>query len=86
MEGTYFRRQVALGPYFADFCCFAKRLIIELDGAQHGQAAMLIVDAKRTRFLEEHGYRVLRFWNYQVHNEIDGVLDTIMAALSDPHP
>ena len=83
---TYFRRQVPLGSYIVDFCCFGRRLIIELDGSQHGWAEVAAADHARTQYLEEQGYRVLRFWNYQIFTEIDAVLDTISAALSDPHP
>ncbi len=71
------RRQMPVGPYFADFACFAERLIIELDGGQHSPD----VDAARTRFLESQGYRVLRFWNNDVLANIDGVLTSIDNAL-----
>ena len=84
LDGTYFRRQVPLGPYFADFCCLALKIVVELDGDQHGQASGLAYDEVRTRFLESQGFTVLRFWNHQVFREMDGVLDTIAAALI-PH-
>jgi len=82
LEGTYFRRQVPLGPYFADFVCLKHRMVIELDGDQHGQADAMAYDAARTAFLQQQGYAVLRFWNHQVFREIDSVLDTIAAAIS----
>ena len=75
-----FRRQVPLGPYFADFCCHAERLVMELDGGQHAEA--IGYDAARTRFLESEGYRVLRFWNNDVVEALDGVILIIDAALS----
>ena len=84
LNGTYFRRQVPLGPYFADFCCLALKIVVELDGDQHGQTSGLVYDEVRTRFLESQGFTVLRFWNHQVFREMDGVLDTIAAALI-PH-
>ncbi len=83
LEGTYFRRQVPLGPYFADFACLKHRLVIELDGGQHTTLEAQRRDAQRTAFLEAQGFRVLRFWNDQVFSEIDGVIDTIHAAVED---
>jgi very-short-patch-repair endonuclease len=81
-DGTHFRRQVALGPYVVDFVCFGARLIIELDGDQHGTDAALRYDAARTEWLETQGFQVLRFTNRQIRTEADMVLDTIFAALS----
>ena len=80
-KGTHFRRQVPIGPYVADFSCFASRLVIELDGSQHGEEPVRSRDAERTRWLEAEGYRVLRFWNNDITNNIDGVLEAIHAAL-----
>ncbi len=79
---AHWRKQVPLGPYFADFASHAARLVIELDGSQHADAAEY--DAERTAFLETQGYRVLRFWNNQVLGELDGVLTAIRAALPSP--
>lgn len=61
VDGTHFRRQATIGPYFADFACQHCRLVVELDGGQHAVATNLTADAVRTRFLEARGYRVLRF-------------------------
>ena len=55
IEGTHFRRQVVLGPYVADFACMARRLVIEVDGSQHGTEQGLAADAVRTRWLEAEG-------------------------------
>ena len=64
--GFKFRRQYWLGAYFADFCCIEQHLIIELDGSQHGEQQQGQRDAVRTAYLNEEGYRVLRFWKEQV--------------------
>jgi len=84
LDGTHFRRQVPIGPFVADFCCHAHRLVIELDGGQHSEDSAAARDARRDRYLRDHGYRVLRFWNAQVFTEPDSVIDTIAAALAGP--
>jgi very-short-patch-repair endonuclease len=81
MLGTHFRRQVPIGPYVADFACMAARLIVEVDGSQHGSEAGTQKDAQRTQWLEQEGYRVLRFWNNEVMRNIKGVLEAIHVAL-----
>ena len=70
-----FRRQVPLGPYFADFCSHGAKLVVEADGGQHADAAEY--DETRTRFMNTEGYRVLRFWNNEVLQNTDGVLRVI---------
>ena len=84
--GTHrFRRQVPLGSYVADFVCLSARLIIEVDGRQH--AERIAEDQERTAWLESQNFRVLRFWNNEVFENIDGVLQRIVEALEDPpHP
>ncbi|WEK02673.1 MAG: DUF559 domain-containing protein [Candidatus Sphingomonas phytovorans] len=77
-----FRRQVPMGGYFADYCSHAAKLIVEADGGQHADAATY--DAQRTRFLEDEGYRVLRFWNNDVLTNIDGVIATIAPHIPSP--
>ena len=72
-----------LVPYFADFCCVAQHLIIELDGSQHAAPQEERKDGLRTAYLNQQGYRVLRFWNEQVNTELAGVLQAIYAALTD---
>jgi very-short-patch-repair endonuclease len=74
------RFQVPVGPYYADFLCFAAKLVIEVDGGQHGEAEGH--DARRTRFIESKGYRVLRFWNNDVLGNTDGVIASIANSLS----
>jgi very-short-patch-repair endonuclease len=80
-KGTHFRQQVPVGPYVADFACLASRLMIELDGSHHGEEPTKTQDESRTRWLEAEGYRVLRFWNNDFTENLDGVMETIYAAL-----
>jgi very-short-patch-repair endonuclease len=79
IDGTHFRRQVPIGRYFADFACHQIGLVIELDGGQHGEDSARRYDAERTAFLQSQGYHVVRFWNAEVIQEIEAVLDTIFA-------
>ncbi|HMT14342.1 MAG TPA: DUF559 domain-containing protein [Aestuariivirga sp.] len=79
-EGLHFRRQVPLGRYIADFACHGRRLIIELDGGQHGLASHMWKDAERSAELARSGYRVLRFWNCDVMDNFEGVVDMIRHA------
>jgi very-short-patch-repair endonuclease len=85
VAGSHFRRQVALGGYVVDFCCLSPRLVIEVDGGQHGFEADAAYDERRTRSLEAQGFRVLRFSNAEAMRSIDSVLDTIFSALNTPH-
>lgn len=71
-----FKRQVPLGPYIADFLCFEAQLIVEADGSQH--SAQEAYDQRRTAFLEGLGYKVLRFWNYDILTNLDGVLIAVV--------
>src|SRR5438128_1331470 len=85
--GRKFRRQVPIGPYFADFACLEARLVVEVDGEHHGD--QLVHDARRDRWLGEMGFRVLRFWVAELDENIEGVIETIAEALSTsqlPHP
>src|SRR5215831_18045763 len=78
-EGYRFRRQVPIGGFIADFVCHAARLIVEIDGGQHDPSSE--AQARRTRFLEDEGYRVLRFWNNEVLDNPEGVRAAIAEAL-----
>jgi very-short-patch-repair endonuclease len=80
-QGFHFRQQAPIGPYIADFCDHTARLVIEVDGAQHGEPQGLAADERRTRWLEAQGYRVLRFWNHEVLVAIEGVEVAILIAL-----
>lgn len=72
-----FRRQVPIGNYVADFVCEIHNVIIELDGGQHNEPENIEYDKFRTEFLESKGYKVLRFWNDEIVNNINGVCETI---------
>jgi very-short-patch-repair endonuclease len=83
--GFKFRRQYPIGPFITDFCCFEQRLVVELDGGQH--AAQRIADGRRSDVLGRYGYRVLRFWDNEVMENIDGVLQRILEVLNlEPSP
>jgi len=84
--GWKFRRQHEIGPFVVDFACADAGLVVELDGGQHLDQTER--DARRTRWLEQEGYRVLRFWNDDVLKRTDEVLEQIVRALPDtpPHP
>ena len=86
LDGVKFRRQVPIDRYVGDFVCDRARLIVELDGGQH--AEQQAYDDARTAVLEAHGYTVLRFWNNDVIDNAEGVLETILAhlKLSLNHP
>lgn len=73
--GLKFKRQKPIGPYIVDFVCTERCLVIELDGGQHQQQAEY--DHQRDRYLQDRGYRVLRFWNHQVLAETEAVLEQI---------
>lgn len=79
MDGVHFRNQHAIGNYVVDFCAPRAKLVIELDGSQHLEQKEY--DTERTTYLESKGYRVLRFWNKDVMNDIDSVLNVIWEAL-----
>ncbi len=86
IENFKFRRQQQIGNYIADFVCLEKKLIVELDGGQHAEEKNISKDQERTRFLEQEGFRVLRFWNEEVFKNTDGVCDAIWNELNHPHP
>ncbi|WP_420801937.1 endonuclease domain-containing protein [Sphingomonas cavernae] len=71
-----FTRQLVVGPYILDIACRTANLAIELDGSQHVEAAGY--DADRTAFLEQHGWVVLRFWNGEVLENPEGVVEAIV--------
>ena len=86
LDGLEFRRQVPIDRYVVDFCCESARLIVELDGGQRAERSA--EDAARTAALEARGYLVLRFWNNEVLQNMDGVLEVIASTArpAPPHP
>jgi very-short-patch-repair endonuclease len=83
MEGFKFRRQQPIGSYVVDFVDLERKVIVELDGGQH---TLNPEDKIRDEWLRVEGYRVLRFWDNEVFNNLTGVLETIRDALLTPHP
>jgi very-short-patch-repair endonuclease len=79
--GFKFRRQVPLGDYVADFVCFERKLIIELDGSQHAAPEQASFDARRTETLHAAGFRVLRVWTSELFSERERTMETILNAL-----
>jgi very-short-patch-repair endonuclease len=86
LTGSHFRRQVPIGPYVADFACLKQRLIIEVDGSQHGNDIDRRRDEIRTHWLNSEGYRVMRFWNNEVMNETEAVMEAIYGATAVTPP
>jgi very-short-patch-repair endonuclease len=78
LGGYKFVRQMPVGPYFADFACRSSKLVIELDGSQHAGSSY---DHRRDAFMQEQGYSVLRFWNFDALKQTAVVCETILAAL-----
>ena len=88
LDGLKFRRQVPVGPYIVDFLCVGSRLIVEADGSQHAESRR---DEVRDASLASQGWKVLRFWNLDVLQNRESVLDTILSHTglkreANPHP
>ena len=81
LAGHKFRRQQPLGGFIVDFVCFEKRLVVEVDGGQHNEPLQAANDSERSTWLEQQGFRVLRFWNHEILREIESVKETIARAL-----
>ncbi len=88
LMGMSFRRQVPIGPYIVDFACSTHRLIVEVDGSQHGDAGHARRDDERSAYLDASGWTILRFWNDDVIRDIDNVCQhiAIAAGLADAAP
>ena len=82
-QGFKFKRQVPIGPFVIDFACMGQKLLIEVDGGQHADND---ADARRTKWLEGRGFRVLRFWNNEVLKNTDAVLEVILSAAAADSP
>ena len=83
LAGYRFRRQHPIGPYVVDFVCLEGRLVIEVDGPTHEDRMR---DQRRDRDLASRGYSTLRFWNNDVYENIDGVIEMILNSLVPPSP
>jgi very-short-patch-repair endonuclease len=81
LNGVNFRRQYAIGKYVVDFCSVKRKLVIELDGSQHLEQSEY--DIQRTAYLESQGYKVMRFWNARVVEDIESVIRSIEAAIDN---
>ena len=81
ISGIKLRRQAPIGLYIVDFISYDARIVIELDGGQHATSPQYERDAKRDGWLEEQGFLVLRFWNSDVLQNMDGVLAAIFSAV-----
>jgi very-short-patch-repair endonuclease len=84
--GFHFRRQSPISAYIVDFECRRQKLIVEVDGGQHGFHKKITADVERDRALGNAGYRILRFWNNQIDRELEGVMETILAVLANGSP
>ena len=78
--GFRFKRQVRIGSYIVDFSCFNKKLVIEVDGKYH-KSRYSNNDREKTKYLNQEGYQILRFWNSEVNNNLEKVLTQIIASL-----
>lgn len=81
IEGSHFRRQAPIGLYVVDFFCPAKRLILEIDGGHHNEVDVAARDLERQRWLENEGYRIIRFWNSEIAADLNAVLERIYVEL-----
>ena len=79
LQDLKFRRQYKIGKYIADFCCSSKKLVIELDGGHHAEDKYIAKDKEKQKYIESQGYKVLRVWNSEIDDNLDGVLDEILA-------
>ena len=85
LNGFKFRRQHPLGRFIVDFCCPERGLVVELDGGQHAEQAEK--DARRTAYLSQIGFRVVRYWDHDVLSDPGAVLEDILRVLNNPpHP
>jgi very-short-patch-repair endonuclease len=86
VPGSHFRRQAPIGPYVVDFASHRYRLVIEVDGGQHAAAAGRTRDKRKERFLRQRGYRILRFWNNEVLENLEGCLALVRQAVASTSP
>jgi very-short-patch-repair endonuclease len=82
--GFHFRRQAPIGNYIADFVCHRAKIVVEIDGSQHGEPENVNRDEKRTAYLNSREYRVLRFWNCEVMQGKEEVVAAVLRSLEAP--
>jgi very-short-patch-repair endonuclease len=87
-QGFHVRRQAPFRGYVLDFVCFSRRVVVELDGGQHTEVDHIRHDAVRDAVLKREGFVTLRFWNAEIDDNLDGVVETIWRTLAAavPHP
>ncbi|MEZ0223250.1 MAG: endonuclease domain-containing protein [Alphaproteobacteria bacterium] len=78
--GVRFRRQLPIGPFFADFACLELKLVIEVDGGQHSESQS---DERRTKYLSGLGWIVVRFWNNDVLENTEGVIAHLIGVFAE---
>ena len=83
LNGLKFVRQYPIGKYIADFACRRLKLVIELDGGQHNEDDNINYDNERTKYMEAEGYRVIRFWNNEIDNNLEGVYERLLEIISE---
>lgn len=76
-----FRRQYVIGNYITDFYCHKAKIVIELDGSQHAEEENSKKDKKRTKFFEQRGIQVIRFWNDEIHNNLSNIVDYLLETI-----
>ncbi len=81
LHGFKFRRQQPIGAYVVDFVCFEAKLVVELDGGQHALEQNATTEAARTAYLQSEGFRIKRYWNNEVNENLDGVLEGVCREL-----
>jgi very-short-patch-repair endonuclease len=81
VDGLKFRRQVPLGPYIVDFACFHPKVVMEIDGGQHALDGHAARDAQRDTWLRGQGFVVFRAWNFEVHADVDAVMEGLRAVI-----
>ena len=86
LNGLRFKRQEPMGPYIVDFVSHDAKVVVEVDGSQHGYSSRAAKDRIRDKWLGEHGYRVLRFWNTDIARNLQGVLTEMAEAVGSRTP
>ena len=80
-HGLKFTRQFQIGNYIVDFVCRSKKIVIEVDGGQHNEESNIKSDKIRTEYLNSKGYKVIRFWNNEIEQNLEGVYERLLNIL-----